>query len=821
MLTLTQHPGVRYIDSKKPHEIGWYAPKGLVDLGRLPGSLNDVDPNWAPTHTLFGGLELRDYQRRAIAILRYLTPEREGAILAADMGLGKTISALEALNQLGALDGPGVVCGLKRGRRVWCGPVSDAKRYYNLDIVPLAGVKGGGVTNVLNEARWVYVHYEILRHWHAWISAMLRPRVVIFDEIHHLANPSAQRTKAARSLTLTPTTDFRLGLTGTPVPNYRIDLWSPLRLVQPRQWGKNRDKFGQRYCHAAGTRITMGDYSVLPIEQVRVGDSVIGYEIGNDGWTRPKRTEVLEIFRHYEQLWRLVLEDGTVLYTTKDHQWFKPKSHGRCRSPYGPVHGRGRVLKRWPWAASDDWQPTEEFALGWLRGVMDGDGTKRKRAATPHLIKHGHRAPTYESYLAQNVKLNGAVLDRAEVFARLVGWIPKRSRYKDGMARVLFKKRSAGQGGQKIVGKPIYDFFTSELSGDESDDFSAGWLSGMYDAEGHGNTISQSPSANPIIYAHALRTLLRFGYDVRPLNDGRGGFRIRGGQSTFQSFVTRCHPCKVHALDTWAPKSLRAARSTPRVKSFQPTGVIAPVFNIRTATGNYFAEHLASKNCGARRADEREGGHWVFEEETNTVELRARLAGTLIRYTKADVKTQLPPLHRHRIPLEDVDPELMAAYDKAQLDIKRYLRDAQKGQEPEGEFSLGEEVCKASHEPGTWRIIAMTTLMGILSEIKRTAAPAAVFNALNSHNMVVAFTYRVAAAEHLAEKLREMDPTGALRVFGPVTGKMDEDQRAALAAQFLTLRGDPNARAVYVATIGSSGRPIYCKPRRASTERDS
>jgi SNF2 family DNA or RNA helicase len=105
---------------------------------------------------------------------------------------------------------------------------------------------------------------------------------------------------------------------------------------------------------------------------------------------------------------------------------------------------------------------------------------------------------------------------------------------------------------------------------------------------------------------------------------------------------------------------------------------------------------------------------------------------------------------------------------------------------------------------GSWRIVAMTTLVGLLSELKRKAAPRAVFDALNKHDMLVVYTQRVASAKMLAADIRRMDTTGSIEVFGPISGETDHDQRLELASQFASLRGT-GRRAVFVATLGSAG----------------
>lgn len=236
-------PGVRYASSQSIQ--GWYVPYGIVLQGHMPAELRDwVVPEWIGTATP-AGLQLDVYQMRSSAFLARGGPGGEGAILAAAPGLGKTICALQALRSLSLLDEPGLVCGPKKSMGAWIGEDKDPARYYGIHIEPLHGEKSD--RSIISRNRHVFCHYEILKNW--WrelFSAGLK--WIVFDEIHLLSNPSAKQTMAAIDLSMSGTVTKRMGLTGTPIENSRLDLWSQLKIVQPRQWGTYHQSFGIRYC---------------------------------------------------------------------------------------------------------------------------------------------------------------------------------------------------------------------------------------------------------------------------------------------------------------------------------------------------------------------------------------------------------------------------------------------------------------------------------------------------------------------------------------------------------------------------------------------
>jgi len=251
---LKAHPGVwPFSDLKKPHRDGWFVPRSLLDMGRLGAELTDYEP--CPYPITPSGYQLYEHEARAISFLRAVTPEREGAILGGEMGIGKTICALHASMLDGYMEQPGLIIAPKLGRDTWCGPDSDARKHYGLDVIPLEGEKDID-TSVLETERptWFFIHYDILPAWQPWLFAVLKFKTLIIDEIHTVTNKGSRRAKATAELSKASFIDRRFGLTGTPITNERLDLWHQLNVVQPRQWGSHPHDFGVRYC--GGRRLT-------------------------------------------------------------------------------------------------------------------------------------------------------------------------------------------------------------------------------------------------------------------------------------------------------------------------------------------------------------------------------------------------------------------------------------------------------------------------------------------------------------------------------------------------------------------------------------
>lgn len=253
---LAQIPGIAsWENKKKPDETGWYAPQSLLDMGMFPGSLDEYEPE--PRDVAPSGMKLRIYEARAVSCCRLITPQREGMIVAGDPGLGKTVISLHSLWLDGYLERPGLIIGPNIAKGVWCDDDADARVHYGLEVVPLEGVKNIDV-NILAQHKTFFCHYELLHAWQSWIVATLKPAWLIIDESHFLSHQKVQRSTAGRQVTLLSSIERRYGLTGTPIPNERLELWNQLAMVQPRQWGSSHFQFGVRYCGGHRTEIDEG-----------------------------------------------------------------------------------------------------------------------------------------------------------------------------------------------------------------------------------------------------------------------------------------------------------------------------------------------------------------------------------------------------------------------------------------------------------------------------------------------------------------------------------------------------------------------------------
>lgn len=88
---------------------------------------------------------------------------------------------------------------------------------------------------------WVLTTYTTLTNYQHSL-ARIPFAAAVFDEIQALKNPDSLRASAARALK----SDFRIGLTGTPIENSSVDLWAIMDQLAPGSLGSLKE-FRSRY----------------------------------------------------------------------------------------------------------------------------------------------------------------------------------------------------------------------------------------------------------------------------------------------------------------------------------------------------------------------------------------------------------------------------------------------------------------------------------------------------------------------------------------------------------------------------------------------
>lgn len=196
--------------------------------------------------------DLRPYQVEGFHFLAYLATNGFGGILADDMGLGKTIQSITYVlwlkqDYIARMKGkkkaapvpPVLIVCPKSVLDVWAGETE--KFAPNIRVLVIRSKDQAVVEDIMANYDMVVVNYAQLRvcgenlNTIKWLS-------VILDEGQQIKNPDSKAAKAARDIT----SFNRLVLSGTPIENRLLDMWSLMAFSMPGVLG-SRSYFKKRF----------------------------------------------------------------------------------------------------------------------------------------------------------------------------------------------------------------------------------------------------------------------------------------------------------------------------------------------------------------------------------------------------------------------------------------------------------------------------------------------------------------------------------------------------------------------------------------------
>ena len=208
-----------------------------------------------------GDLEnvLRPYQKQGVAWLHFLRANGFGGILADEMGLGKTLQTLAFFKTLQSAE-----CGIQSGsldaragithsafripHLIVCPTslvfnwVAEAKKFTpELKVLALHGPDRHAHFDDIATSDIVVTSYALIRR-DAEKYRGLEFDTVVLDEAQHIKNRQTQNAQAVKAVRA----KHRIVLTGTPLENSVLDLWSIFDFLMPGYLGTAKD-FRERY----------------------------------------------------------------------------------------------------------------------------------------------------------------------------------------------------------------------------------------------------------------------------------------------------------------------------------------------------------------------------------------------------------------------------------------------------------------------------------------------------------------------------------------------------------------------------------------------
>ncbi|MCI0540782.1 MAG: SNF2 family helicase, partial [Verrucomicrobiales bacterium] len=219
---------------------------------------------------------LRPYQKHGVAWLQFLRENHFGGILADEMGLGKTLQALAFMRAMrsaecGARNAEPAPSSCATSRQdlaegvsaagahtphsalriphlVVCPTslvfnwVEEARKFTpKMRVLALQGPRRHELFEKINDADLVLTSYALMRRDGDAYRAYEFDTVVL-DEAQHIKNRQTQNAQAVKAIRAR----HRLVLTGTPMENSVLDLWSIFDFLMPGYLGSAQD-FRERY----------------------------------------------------------------------------------------------------------------------------------------------------------------------------------------------------------------------------------------------------------------------------------------------------------------------------------------------------------------------------------------------------------------------------------------------------------------------------------------------------------------------------------------------------------------------------------------------
>lgn len=189
---------------------------------------------------------LHSYQKYAVDFIQ----NHPAAGLLLDMGLGKTVSTLTAINRLMyeelEVNKVLVIAPKRVAEDTWVKEAAKWEHLKHLRISRVLGTERQRKEALKTKADIYVINRENVCWLTAYYGGALPFDMLVIDELSSFKSPKAQRFKALRLVR--PQISRVVGLTGTPAPNGLADLWSQIYLLdQGERLGKTVTSYRTKY----------------------------------------------------------------------------------------------------------------------------------------------------------------------------------------------------------------------------------------------------------------------------------------------------------------------------------------------------------------------------------------------------------------------------------------------------------------------------------------------------------------------------------------------------------------------------------------------
>ncbi len=424
------------------------------------------------------------------------------------------------------------------------------------------------------------------------------------------------------------------------------------------------------YCLGGETPIQMADGRTKSLAEVRVGDAVYG-TVRRGAYRRYEVTTVLAHWSTCKPGYRVTLEDGTELIASGDHRFLTAQrgwkyvtgaEQGASRRPHltpkNKLMGFG--------ALGSSVGESAEYRRGYLCGLIRGDG---------HVGSYAYERAGRTNYEVHRFRLaltDDEALARAKGYLADVGIPTEEFQFLEGNERHR-SMRAIRTSARDNVDR-VRDLIRWRDS--SSEDWTRGFLAGIFDAEGCRYESLRISNKDPEIIERTAGGLRELGFSCtveRPNAIGVRNVRLLGGLPEQLRLFQGVDPAitRKRSIDGIALKSTAKLG----VVSIEPLCRRIQMFDITTGTGDFIADGVVSHNCFARRTHaylDLDAGRDFEREIVVKVNVPELVRGELRRKSW---KRELVALGTNTDPYQWVEsryrmmPEILAALEEAETPV--------------------------------------------------------------------------------------------------------------------------------------------------------
>ena len=266
--------------------VAWREYERVQDVMRVRATAMDV------SRMLATGGGLYPYQEAGVSFL-----QRAGsAILADEMGTGKTVQTMTAIEEMDAY--PALIVCPNGVKRTWAEEYAKWLPHVSVTVVGGSAAKRRKQLDELTQVH--IVNWEALRY-HSRLAPYGSIRLsdkekeegelnrawgtVVADEAHRAKDPKAKQTRALWAVGAWAR--HRYALTGTPIANNPVDLWALLHFVAPDEWPA-RTKYIDMFCLTS-----FNPFGGLEVRGIKPDTAPLFFEVVDTRFLRRPKSLVL------------------------------------------------------------------------------------------------------------------------------------------------------------------------------------------------------------------------------------------------------------------------------------------------------------------------------------------------------------------------------------------------------------------------------------------------------------------------------------------------------------------------------------------------